>query len=302
MKDLMIIAKRKYRMGKRFLLCLMVASFPIILSAQIAGGQVKRLTKKQQTTTTKKTEKSSSRRTSSQKTMPITSSNNSIIQKLINNMVYVEGGSFMMGATAEQGIDATESEKPPHKVNLSSFSMGKYEVTQEEWQAVMGNNPSGFKGTKLPIESVSWNEAQEFIRKLNDITGKKFRMPTEAEWEYAARGGNRSKGYKYSGSDALSDVAWHSKNGGYMTHEIGRKKPNELGLYDMAGNVWEWCQDLYGSYSSDSKTNPTGSSSGSTRVARGGSWISNERYCRLSYRNYEPENKKSAEIGLRLAL
>lgn len=142
MKDLVIIAKIKYRMGKRFLLCLLVASFPIILSAQIAGGQVKRLTNKQQTTTTKKKEKSSSRRTSSQKTMPITSStNNSIIQKLINNMVYVEGGSFMMGATAEQGIDATESEKPAHKVNLSSFSMGKYEVTQEEWQAVMGNTP-----------------------------------------------------------------------------------------------------------------------------------------------------------------
>ena len=225
-----------------------------------------------------------------------------ILQNLINNMVRVEGGTFTMGATSEQGSDAYVSEKPAHQVTLSSFSIGKYEVTQEEWQAVMGSNPSKFKGAKLPVERVSWTDCQEFIRKLNALTGKRFRLPTEAEWEYAARGGNRSRGYKYAGSDNLGSVAWYTDNPSSQTHPVGQKSPNELGLYDMSGNVWEWCQDWRGEYSSNAQTNPAGPSSGSNRVGRGGSWHSNARRCRSSYRNNGTPSDRYCTLGLRLAL
>lgn len=225
-----------------------------------------------------------------------------VIQNLVSNMVYVEGGTFTMGATSEQGKDAYDDERPAHQVTLSSFSIGKYEVTQEEWEAVMGNNPSSFKGAKRPVERVSWNDCQEFIRKLNTMTGKRFRLPTEAEWEYAARGGNKSIGYKYAGSDNLDRVAWYDSNSGNATHDIGQKSPNELGLYDMSGNVWEWCQDWYGGYYSFSQTNPSGPSSGSIRVDRGGSWYDNARCCRVSDRdNYSP-GAAGLNLGLRLAL
>ena len=225
-----------------------------------------------------------------------------IIQNLINNMVHVEGGTFTMGATSEQGTDADKDEKPAHQVTLSSFSIGKYEVTQEEWEAVMGNNPSSFKGAKRPVERVSWNDCQEFIRKLNTMTGKRFRLPTEAEWEYAARGGNKSIGYKYAGSDNLDRVAWYDSNSGNSTHDIGQKSPNELGLYDMSGNVWEWCQDWYDGYSSNSQTNPSGPSSGSNRVFRGGSWYPDAWYCRVSYRRGHSPGSTIDNLGLRLAL
>ena len=225
-----------------------------------------------------------------------------IIQNLINNMVHVEGGTFTMGATSEQGTDAGKDEKPAHQVTLSSFSIGKYEVTQEEWEAVMGNNPSSFKGAKRPVERVSWNDCQEFIRKLNTMTGKRFRLPTEAEWEYAARGGIKSSGYKYAGSDNLDRVAWYESNSGNATHDIGQKSPNELGLYDMSGNVWEWCQDWYGGYSSNSQTNPSGPSSGSIRVFRGGGWFSNAWGCRVSLRSYDSPGFTNFNLGLRLAL
>ena len=200
-------------------------------------------------------------------------------------MVFVEGGTFTMGATAEQESDAYDFESPTHSVTLSSYYIGKYEVTQAQWRAVMGSNPSCFTGDNLPVEQVSWNDIQEFITKLNQQTGKTFRLPTEAEWEYAARGGNKSKGYKYSGSNTIGDVAWYGNNSSNTTHPVGQKAPNELGIYDMSGNVWEWCQDWYGSYSADSQTNPTGPSRGSTRVLRGGSWGSNARNCRVSIRN-----------------
>ena len=217
-------------------------------------------------------------------------------------MIPVEGGTFQMGATSEQGSDAYSSESPVHNVTLSSYSIGQTEVTQELWTAVMGSNPSNWLGDKLPVEKVSWNDCQNFITKLNQLTGKTFRLPTEAEWEYAARGGKESKGYKYSGSNTIDDVAWYTSNSNDKTHEVGTKQPNELGLYDMSGNVWEWCQDWYASYSSTAQSNPTGASSGSLRVRRGGSWSYAAGNCRVSARNsYSPAFTLS-NLGLRLAL
>ncbi len=224
------------------------------------------------------------------------------LNKLINNMVYVSGGTFTMGATSEQGSEAYDDEKPTHSVTLNSFYLCKYEVTQALWQAVMGNNPSYFKGNNLPVEWVSWDDCQTFISRLNSLTGKNFRLPTEAEWEYAARGGNRSRGYKYSGSNVLSDVAWYTDNGGSKTHPVGSKSPNELGLYDMSGNVWEWCSDWKGTYSSFAQTNPTEPSSGSYRVGRGGSWDRSVWDCRSSCRPGGAPDGLDADLGLRLAL
>ena len=227
---------------------------------------------------------------------------NAVLDRLISNMVYVEGGTFMMGATSEQGSDAYTFEKPAHSVTLSNYYIGKYEVTQAEWQAVMGSNPSRFKGDNKPVENVSWIDCQTFISKLNAKTGLIFRLPTEAEWEYAARGGNKSKGYKYSGSDYIGDVAWYTSNSGYKTHAVGTKQPNELGLYDMIGNVGEWCGDWYGSYSSSSQTNPTGANSGSHRVIRGVSWDYDARLCRSSYRYAYPPDHRYNSLGFRLVL
>lgn len=226
-----------------------------------------------------------------------------VIQNLVDNMVYIEGGTFMMGAAKEQGSDVTHDEKPAHQVTLSSFSLGKYEVTQDEWEAVMGSNPSKFKSARHPVETVSWNECQEFIRKLNAMTGYLFRLPTEAEWEFAARGGNKSKGYKYSGSNDLDQVAWYGyeKNSGKTTHDVGLKYPNELGLYDMSGNIKEWCQDWYSDYDSSSQSNPMGPASGSSRVCRGGSWNNGVLDCRVSTRSYRPGDGSNIFTGLRLA-
>ena len=166
----------------------------------------------------------------------------------------------------------------------------------------MGSNPSSFKGANLPVEQVSWYACQEFIRKLNELTGKQFRLPTEAEWEYAARGGKHSYGEKYAGGGDVDNVAWYSGNSGDKTHPVGTKRGNELGLYDMSGNVYEWCQDWSGSYSSSHQTNPTGPATGSSRVLRGGCWFSVAGYCRLSYRNYDGPDNGDGAGGLRLAL
>lgn len=217
-------------------------------------------------------------------------------------MIAVEGGTFQMGATSEQGSDAYDNEKPVHSVTLSDYYIGETEVTQELWQAVMGSNPSCFSGSQKPVEYVSWNDCQEFIEKLNQLTGKNFRLPTEAEWEYAARGGNKSKGYKYSGSNNLGDVAWYSNNSSSTTHDVKTKSPNELGIYDMSGNVYEWCQDWYGNYSSGSQNNPTGPSSGSRRVLRGGSWYYNARDCRVSDRDFNNPGGRNFNRGFRLVL
>ena len=217
-------------------------------------------------------------------------------------MVKVEAGSFNMGATPEME-NPYKDEKPVHRVTLTNdYYIGKYEVTQALWQAVMGSNPSYFKGDNLPIEKVSWDDCQDFISKLNAMTGKRFRLPTEAEWEYAARGGKKSRGYQYSGSNTLGDVAWYDGNSGSKTHAVGTKQPNELGIYDMTGNVWEWCQDRYGSYSSSPQANPTGAASGSYRVYRGGGWRNSVGFCRSSYRYcFAPVNRYSL-LGLRLVL
>ena len=217
-------------------------------------------------------------------------------------MVYVSGGTFTMGATSEQGSDAWDDEKPAHSVTLSGYYIGKYEVTQKLWKAVMGSNPSNFKGDNLPVERVSWNDVQEFLRKLNAMTGKNYRLPTEAEWEFAARGGNSSRGYKYSGGNSIGNVAWFGSNSGSRTHAVGTKSPNELGIYDMSGNVYEWCQDWYGSYSSSSQRNPQGPNSGSSRVYRGGSWSNNAGRCRVSFRLYNTPGGRDSYLGFRLAL
>ncbi len=189
-------------------------------------------------------------------------------------------------------------------MTLSSFSIGETEVTQALWQAVMGSNPSNFKGNpQNPVEKVSWDDCQEFVKKLNSLTGKNFRLPTEAEWEYAARGGNNSKHYKYSGSNIVGDVAWYTSNSDSKTHPVKGKSPNELGLYDMSGNVWEWCADWKGSYSYSPQNNPKGPTTGSNRVYRGGSWCYDApKNCRVSDRDDCSPGYRDCDPGLRLAL
>lgn len=218
------------------------------------------------------------------------------------DMLMVEAGTFTMGATSEMQ-NPLDDEKPTHQVTITkNYYMGKTEVTQALWEAVMGDNPSHFKGSNKPVENVSWNECQEFISKLNAATGKKFRLPTEAEWEFAARGGNKSQHYQYSGSNILSDVAWSDDGSAESSHDVATKKPNELGLYDMSGNIWEWCSDWYGEYGSDNQSDPTGPTTGTYRVNRGGGWGSAAKSCRVSYRNRIRADYSSEYLGLRLCL
>ncbi len=252
-------------------------------------------------------------------------------------MIYVEGGTFKMGAQKESSVkdnydpDAEDSESPVHQVTLSDYYMGEFEVTQELWEAVMGYSgrlSDGFymravspiwsgrvpeskygKGSNYPAYYISYDDiVNHFIPRLNKLTGKKFRLPTEAEWEYAARGGKHQSYYLYSGSDNISSVAWYEVNAyfvgesspAYGTHPVGTKSPNELGLYDMSGNVWEWCSDWYGKYLSYSQTNPTGPTSGSIRVIRGGGWLNGARLCSVAYRSYTTPNNRSGNLGFRL--
>ena len=220
------------------------------------------------------------------------------VKGLNMKMIFVEGGTFQMGATSEQGRDAYDDEKPVHSVTLDSYYIAETEVAQAQWRAIMGNNPSSYSGDNRPVESVSWFEAQTFCEKLSAMTGKKYVLPTEAQWEYAARGGNKSKGYKYSGSNDINSVAKYNSSDGH--NNVKSKQPNELGIYDMSGNVWEWCSDWYGSYSSSSQTNPTGPSSGSYRVLRGGSWYYNAESCRVSNRYYYNPSYGDYDFGFRV--
>lgn len=220
-------------------------------------------------------------------------------------MVYVAGGTYTMGCTKEQGGDCSDWEKPAHEVSVPSFYMGQYLVTQAQWQAIMGSNPSHFKNNpKHPVERVSWNDISNFLRKLNAKTGRNYRLATEAEWEYAARGGNKSRSYKYAGSNNIGDVAWYSKNSGGKTHEVGKKKPNELGLYDLSGNVWEWCQDLWHSNYKGAPTDGSPWESGddsSYRVLRGGSWNDLQENCYVAFRSSDLPNLSYFNGGFRLA-
>ncbi len=215
-------------------------------------------------------------------------------------MVWVEGGTFTMGCTSN---DCFGDEEPAHSVTVSSYYMGETEVTQALWVAVMGNNPSNWESDDLPVENVSLEDVQEFIEKLNRLTGRTFRLPTEAEWEYAARGGSKSRGYKYSGSNSIDAVSWYDDNSGNKTHPVKGKQANELGLYDMSGNVWEMCSDWYGDYSSSSQRDPGGPSTGSIRVIRGGGWDFDAWDCRVSRRrvNAAP-SRRYGSIGFRLVM
>ena len=233
------------------------------------------------------------------------------------DMVFVQGGTFTMGATAEQGDDVYEDEVPAHSVTLSSYYIGKYEITQEQWKAVMGTtieqqcNKAAEEvallynigvGDNYPMYYVSWTEAKEFCEKLSTKTGKKYALPTEAQWEFAARGGVKSKDYKYSGSDNIDEVAWYKENSSSRTHAVGGKAPNELGIYDMSGNVWEWCTDWYSNsyYRNSAVTNPTGPTSESDRVFRGGSWGGVAPVCRVSHRGYFPPIHRIYYVGFRV--
>ena len=216
-------------------------------------------------------------------------------------MVAVEGGTFQMGSPASDS-EARSNERPQHAVTVSDFYIGDFEVSQALWKDVMGSNPSSFQGNNRPVENVSWEDCQKFIAKLNQMTGKKFRLPTEAEWEYAARGGSKSKGYKYAGSNNIGDVAWYYNNSNGETHNIGKKAANELGLYDMSGNVWEWCSDRSGNYSASAQTDPTGSATGSDRMCRGGGKGSKAGDCRVAARNLAEPDLRIENLGLRLAM
>ena len=292
---------------RHLILTLLIMLCPIGMAAQstITRNKPKpAVTKHKPAAKTKAKPKPAPRRNSTHHSSSTTSTTSlsAELNKLINNMVYVAGGTFTMGGTSEQSSDAYDDEKPTHSVTLSSYYICKYEVTQALWRAVMGSNPSNFKGNNLPVENVSWNDCQTFINRLNSYTGRNFRLPTEAEWEFAARGGNYSRHYKYSGSNYISDVAWYDGNSGNRTHPIGTKQANELGLYDMSGNVYEWCSDWYGSYSSYSQNDPTGPNSGSYRVYRGGCWNNSARGCRSSGRCYFTPGCRNDYLGLRLVL
>ncbi len=268
---------------KRIIFVFLGVLVSTIMLAQASGAQIKR-------------------RKPTSKVTASSINKGSVLKKLFRNLVFVQGGTFAMGATKEQGELPLSDEKPMHYVTLTSFYIGKYEVTQEEWIAIMGNNPSHFKGNKRPVENVSWIKCQEFIKKLNSLTGKHFRLPTEAEWEYAARGGNKSRHTRLSGGILPYEVAWNKYNSEGTTHNVGEKTPNELGIYDMSGNVWEWCNDWWGSYSKDNQYGPKGPYSGSNRIFRGGGYDRPDEDCRVSRRSFFPPKYYSENLGFRLVM
>jgi formylglycine-generating enzyme required for sulfatase activity len=217
-----------------------------------------------------------------------------------NNMVFVKGGSFIMGDSIGEG---NKEEQPIHKVTLNDFYISKFEVTQAQWNAIYGHNPSHFKGCDdCPVERVSWLDAVEFISILNELTGQFYRLPTEAEWEYAAKGGQKGKGYRYAGNNNINFVSWYKVNSGAKTHPVGTLKPNELGLYDMSGNVWEWVYDWFELYTDSPKINPTGPKNGEYKIVKGGSWFGHVGGSRISTRASDDQSNRRSYIGFRLAL
>ena len=215
-------------------------------------------------------------------------------------MIYVKGGTFSMGSNPDETEHAYET--PRHEVTLHDYRIGKYEVTQELWETVMGDNPSVFKGKSRPVENVSWNDVNLFIKKLNKVTGRHYRLPTEAEWEFAARGGNESNEFVFIGGDEIDKIAWHFGNSEKQTHQVGLLAPNELGIYDMAGNVSEWTQDWFGHYKAESQTNPKGpKSSDIGKIFRGGHYSILSEYNRPAWRSVSNPNFRSSTIGFRLA-
>ncbi len=218
---------------------------------------------------------------------------------IIPKMVLVEAGIFNRDIS-----NPLSAEKKMRTVSVDSFYIGKFPVTQNEWLEIIGNNPSNFIGDSLPVEQVSWNDIQTFLEKLNAKTGKKYRLPTEAEWEYAARGGKKSKGYNYSGSNNIEDVVWYSGNSNHQTHPVGTKKPNELGIFDMTGNVWEWCKDWYEDnyFKNSVHNNPKGPETGVERVLRGGSWVNYADGCRISNRSWDKPENNNNYSGFRVAM
>lgn len=226
-------------------------------------------------------------------------------------MIFVEGGTFTMGATAEQGGEAKSDERPTHEVELSSYYIAECEVTQAQWQAIMGTSiyqqrDRGYSswslrgvGSNYPMYYVSWSEAKDFCRKLSIATGRTYCLPTEAQWEYAARGGNQSKRYKYSGLNQLDVVGWYDDNSGGSTHPVGQLRANELGIKDMSGNVWEWCSDYYADYPSAKQYDPS-CGSGSYAVLRGGGWEISASYCRVSNRFDYPPSHRDGNFGFRV--
>ena len=232
-----------------------------------------------------------------------------ILTDIENSMIFVEGGTFIMGATDEQGDDCDRDERPAHQVTVSAFYIGKYPVTQAQWKAVMGNNPSQRqRGDNFPVENLSWNDTQAFIDKLNGLTGKNYRLPTEAEWEFAARGGVKSRSYRYSGSNDFNEVAWCEPYVGMSnigTSPVGAKQPNELGIYDMSGNVHNWCSDWKDYYYSHDQIDPQGpqepaSDCDRVRALRGGSWLDIASFCRVACRNFSSPDSRSGNYGFRL--
>lgn len=225
-------------------------------------------------------------------------------------LMHVPGGEFLMGAD-EADKEAQNDEKPAHRVHLDDFYIGRFPVTQDLWQAVMGENPSNFKGPRLPAETVSWDEiSQQFLPRLRELTGAKYRLPTEAEWEYAARGGpfGKEEAFRYAGSEVLQQVGWYDENNGEATRDVGLLLPNALGLYDMSGNVWEWCADWYSREYYEECENqgavhhPQGPENGSRRVLRGGSWYRSAEYCRVSRRGGNDPDFRNYNLGFRVVL
>ena len=251
----------------------------------------------------KKTEKDAERAVTAQRQSALQADLIAKKKAILNfKLVFVEGGSFTMGCTEEQEAECFAPEKPAHPVFVHAYSMCKYPVTQRQWKALMGKNPSYVQNDDAPVTNVSWNDVQTFIKKLNDFLGKSYRLPTESEWEYAARGGVLSEGKKYSGGDDLYYLGWYKDNGEGAVHDAGKRKPNELGIYDMSGNVWEWCQDYYGAYVDVNKENPSGPSKGLSRVIRGGCYNDDTNVCTVYVRGRLSPEQRQAHTGFRLFL